>query len=192
MPGETYPQLLIGSQVAGSAYTASTTPTSLLPGQAKYTMPANFIDVVGKKFRIRANGRISTVVTTPGTLTLVVRMGPASAIAAATSQAFALNIVAKTNVTWDLDLLLTARSVGASTSATFMANGTWTSEAVIGSPLPSAGGAGTHVWQASAPAVGTGFDSTVANIVDLYATWSINNANSILCEDFALECLNNY
>lgn len=191
MPAETYPQLLIGSQVAGTALASSTTPTSILPGQAKYTMPANFIDVIGKKFRVTAAGRISTLVTAPGTLTLAIRMGPASAIVAAASQAFALNIVAKTNVSWYLELLLTARSVGASTSATFMHMGTWASEAVIGSPLPSAGGIGVHSWQASAPAVGTGFDSTVANIVDLYATWSVNSAsNSILCEDFALESLN--
>jgi hypothetical protein len=190
VPSETYPQLLIGSQVAGTALTASTTPTSILPGQAKYTMPANFIDVVGKKFRLTAAGRITTVVTTPGTLTLAVRMGPTSGIVAAASQAFALNIVAKTNVSWYLDLLLTARAIGASTSANFMHMGTWASEAVIGSPLPSAGGIGVHSWQASAPAVGTGFDSTVANIIDLYATWSLNNANSILCEDFALESLN--
>jgi len=190
VPSETYPQLLIGSQVAGSAVT-NTTPLSLLPGQAKFTMPANFIDVVGKKFRITAAGRISTVVTTPGTLTLAVRMGPTSAIVAAASQAFALNIVAKTNVSWTLDLILTARAIGASTSTNFMAMGRWSSEAVIGSPLPAAGGIGTHSWQASAPVVGTGFDSTVANVVDLFATWSVNNAsNTLLCEDYALESLN--
>jgi len=188
MPAETYPQLLIGSQVAGTAYTASTTPTSILPAQAKYTMPANFIDVIGKKFRLTAAGRITTVVTTPGTLTLAVRMGPASAVVAAASQAFALNIVAKVNVSWYLELLLTVRAVGA--TANLMCMGAWESEAVIGSPLPSAGGIGAHSWQASAPAVGANFDSTGSNIVDLFATWSINNANSILCEDYSFESLN--
>lgn len=190
MPSETYPQLLVASQVAGSALTASTSPTSILPGQAKFTLPANFVDTIGKMFRVTATGRITTVVTTPGTLTLALRMGPTSAIVAAASQAFALNIVAKTAVSWYLDLLLTVRSVGASTSATFMPMGKWASEAVIGSPLPAAGGIGTHSWQASTPVVGTGWDSTVANVVDLFATWSINNANSITCESFALESLN--
>lgn len=191
MPAETYPQLLIGSQTAGTALASSTTPTSLLPSQAKYMMPANFPDVIGKKFRLTAAGRISTLVTSPGTLTLAVRLGPTSNIVAAQSQAFALNVVAKTNVSWWLELLLTARAIGGGTSANLMAMGLWHSEAVIGAPLPSAGGAPAHAWQASAPAVGTGWDSTVANIWDLYATWSVNSAsNSIQCEDFALESLN--
>lgn len=185
-----YEQLLVGQQVAGAAYASSTTPTSLLPGQAKYTIPANAIDVPGKKFRLTAQGRISTLVTTPGTLTLSLRWN-STPIIVATSQAFALNIVAKTNTSWWLDLLITARTVGSGTSATLMVNGEWQSEAVIGSPLQSAGGIGGLPWQASAPAVGTGFDSTVANVADFFATWSVNSAsNSILCEDYAFEALN--
>lgn len=191
MSSETYPQLLIASQGDGAAYASSTTPTSLLPGQAKLLLPANFIDVPGKTFRVLASGRVSTLVTAPGTLTLALRMGPTANIAVATSQAIALNIVAKTNVSWWLELLLTARAVGASTSANFMAMGLWTSEAVVGSPVPGTGGVGVEPWQTSAPAVGTGFDSTVANLVDVYATWSVNSAsNSILCHTYQLESLN--
>lgn len=190
MPSYYETQTLISAQVAGAALSGSISATSLLPGQAKYTLPANFIDTAGKAFRIRATGRISTVVTTPGTMTLDVRFN-STPIIVATSQAFALNIVAKSNVSWFLDLDLVARTVGASTTATIMANGTWTSEAVIGSPLPSVGGAGTHLWQASAPAVGTGFSSTVANVIDLFGTWSVNSgSNSILVETFLLESLN--
>lgn len=190
MSSESYPQLLIGSQVAGTALSASTTPTSLLPGQAKYIMPAGFIDVIGKKFRLTAQGRISTVVTTPGTLTLSLRWN-ATPIIVATSQAFALNIVAKTSTSWWLELLITARAVGNGTTANLMVNGTWSSEAVIGAPLQSVGGVGVLPWQASAPVVGTGFDSTVANLIDFFGTWSVNSgSNSILCEDYALESLN--
>src|SRR5882724_2099430 len=174
-----YHQLLVGSQVAGAALSASTTPTSLLPGQAKYTIPANAIDVVGKKFRMTAQGRISTLATTPGTLTLSLRWN-STPIIVATSQAFPLNIVAKTNVSWWLDLLITARTVGSGTTATLMVNGTWSTEAVIGAPVATVGGIGVEAWQASAPAVGTGFDSTVANVTDLFATWSVNSgSNSI-------------
>lgn len=185
-----YHATLITAQGDGPALTASVTATSILPGQAKYTMPTNFIDTIGKTFRLKASGRITTVVTTPGTLTLAVRMGPTSTIVAAASQAFALNVVAKTNTTWWLDLELVVRSVGSGTAATIMANGVWESEAVVGSPLQSAGGIGALPWQTSAPVVGTGFDSTVANIVDLFATWSISNANSIQVHTYSLDSVN--
>lgn len=190
MPSEAYTQTLVSSQAAGSSLSGSTSATSLLSGQAKYTLPANFIDVPGKAFRIRAAGRISTVVTTPGTMTLDIRFN-STPIIVSTSQAFALNIVAKSSVAWFLDLDLIVRAVGASTSATIMGMGTWSSEAVIGAPLPSVGGIGTHSWQASSPAVGSGFSSTVANVVDLFGTWSVNSgSNSITCETFVLESLN--
>jgi hypothetical protein len=43
----------------------------------------------------------------------------------------------------------------------------------------------------AAPAVGTGFDSTAAQLVDLFATWSVANAaNSITCHQFLIEDLN--
>ena len=36
------------------------------------------------------------------------------------------------------------------------------------------------------PAVGTGFSSVAAFTVDLFATWSLNNANSIQSHGFIL------
>jgi hypothetical protein len=72
-----------------------------------------------------------------------------------------------------------------------MHQGIWSSEAVIGSALPSVGGAGAHMLPIStAPAVGTGFDSTASQAVNLFGTWSLNNANSILTHQFTLESLN--
>jgi len=188
--GDGYPVLLVSAHTAGSALASSTTATSLLPGQAKFSLPANFIDVPGKTFRVRATGRVSTLVTTPGTLTLSMRLN-STPIIVSTSQAMALNIVSKSSVSWVLDLDLIVRSVGSSTSATIMGMGTWTSEAVIGAAVPSAGGSGVHQWQASSPAAGTGFDSTATNLVDLYGTWSVNSAsNSITCETYCLYSMN--
>lgn len=186
-----YVNLLAHAVGDGAALTNTTTATSILPAHARWNMPANWAgEAPGKKLLLTAHGRISTVVTTPGTLTLAFRLGPTSNIVVASSQAFALNTVAKTNTSWWLNLMLTVRAVGSGTSANIMANGTFSSEAVIGSPLQSAGGIGTLPWQTSAPAVGTGFDSTVANIGDLYATWSLTNANSIQVHDYALVSLN--
>lgn len=188
MSHQGWQETLISSQVDGAAVTA-TSEGSLLPGQAKYTIPGNFLDFIGKKLRVRAAGRISNIVTTPGTLTLKLKMGPTSTIIAAASSAMQLNAVAKTNVTWVLDWAFDLRSIGSGTSAAFMHTGVWQSEAVVGSPLPSAGGAGQFMIPASAPAVGTGFDSTVANLVDLTAQFSLTG-NSIQCHQFALESMN--
>jgi hypothetical protein len=174
---------LIESQVDGTALTASTTATSILPAGAKRTLPANFFRQIGQKLRVRAHGRITTV-TTPGTLTLAFRLGPTANIVVAQSQAFVLSTSAKTNVGWFLDIMLTLRALGGGTAANFMTQGPWTSEACGATTV--AGEAKSALWQSSAPAVGTGFDETAAMLADLYATWSINNANSIQLHGYEL------
>jgi hypothetical protein len=40
------------------------------------------------------------------------------------------------------------------------------------------------------PAVGTGFNSTLLNTLDLFATWSLNNANSIQVLQFKVIAYN--
>lgn len=183
-------ETLAEAQSDGTAVT-NTTPATLLPTHARATLPPNFFRNPGKAVRITASGRISNIVTTPGTLTLDVRMGPTSNIVVFNGGAMALNVVAKTNVTWWLEVLLTCRAVGSGTSANLMGTAKFTSESVIGSPLPSAGGSGVLLLPSSAPAVGTGFDSTVAMVVDLFATWSINNAgNTLTLHQYVLESLN--
>lgn len=189
MPGQSWQETLINANVDGTALTASTTPTSILPATAKLPLPPHFFRI-GKMIKIAAAGRVSNIVTTPGTLTLDVRMGPTSNIVVANGGAMSLNIVAKTNVPWYLEWVLTCRAVGNSTSANLMHQGLWTSESVIGSGVPTAGGAGTHLLPNAAPAVGTGFDSTVSMVVDLFGTWSLNNANSIQVHQFRIEDLN--
>ena len=178
---------VIQAQVDGTALTNTTTATSILPGQSKLTLPANFFDAPGKALRVLAFGRVSTVATTPGTLTLALRFGSTTVF---TSGAIALNTTAQTNATWMLDLTVVARSVGSGTTATVMGVGQWVSRAVVGSPAAASGGAGAVLLPDTAPVVGTGFDSTVAQQVDLFATWSLANADSIQLHTFSLEALN--
>lgn len=186
-----YAATLVSAQSDGAALANTVTGVSILHGAAKYTLGANSLQNVGQMLRLTASGRISTVVTTPGTLTFEFRLGPTSNIIAATGPAFALNTVAKVNVTWYLEWLFTLRSVGSGTGAALMHAGIWTSEAVIGAPLPSAGGAGSLMIPAGPPALGTGFDSTVGNVADLQAKWSIANvANSLQLHQYALESIN--
>jgi hypothetical protein len=177
-----YVATLINSQGDGSALTNSTTRTSILPGQAKYTFGSGFFKNIGDQLLIEASGRISTVVTTPGTLTLDFGIG---SVVVANGGAMTLSTTAKTNVAWYLRWLLTLRSLGSGTSATIMHEGVFTSEAAGATTV--AGEAKSILLPQSAPAVGTGFDSTSAAIGDLFATWSVANAaNSIQTHQFSL------
>lgn len=175
---------IISCAVAGAALANSSVLTSLLPAVVPVgnkTFPQKFFNYAGQELIIEASGIISTVVTTPGTLHFEVRLGPTNNISVAVTQELALNIVAKTNVSWALRLALQLRTVGA--AASFLTMGEFKSEAVIGSPLPTVGGSGLLMIPASAPVVGTTFNSTVVNITDLMAKWSVADpANSIRLE----------
>jgi hypothetical protein len=183
--------LIADSTADGPALTNTTTGASIIEPNARQLIPGGFLGRIGQKLRLEAAGRISTVVTTPGTITFEFRLGPTANIIAATSPAFALNIVAKTNVTWRLVWDMEVRAVGITTSANLIHTGEWISEANVGAPLPAAGGATVGMIPASAPAVGTGFDCTVSNTSDFQADWSVANAaNSIQCHTYALWALN--
>jgi hypothetical protein len=82
---------------------------------------------------------------------------------------------------------LTCRAVGSGTSANLIGVGELMSESLVGAPAASAGGNTVLCVPVTAPAVGTGFDSTAAQTVDLTATFSISNAgNGITCHQFRL------
>lgn len=167
----------------GPAISNTTSPTNMLPSGRSPVLPSGFFNSTGVSLVIRAAGRISTLVTTPGTLTFDVRFG---SISVCTSSAMALNTSAKTNVPWELYLKLVCRSIGTGTSATVLGMGHWRSEAVVGAPTPSAGGVGTMMIPSTAPVVGSGFNSEDAQQIILRATWSVASpSNSItmhMCE----------
>lgn len=183
MSQTTWNQTLITQQVDGTALANSTTATSLLPAAARYTLPANLLQI-GTLLKINAAGRISNIVTTPGTLTVSVRLGSTTVFS---SGAFNLNVVAKTDVSWLFEALLVCRSIGGSTSATLWGLGKFTSESIVGSPVNTAGGVGELLLPVTAPGVGTGFDSTAAQTVDLFGAFSVANAgNSVRCDFYEL------
>lgn len=174
---------LVTALVDGPSLT-SAAAASCLPTAAVYTLPNNFWEV-GKQLRITASGRISNVVTTPGTARYDVRLGGTVVF---DSQAIALNAVAKTNVGWWLDILLTCRTVGSSTSGTLMGQGRWTSESVIGSPAVTAGGNGVVMLPFNAaPAVGGGFATTAALALDLFFTQTVATGSMTLHQYLAEE-----
>lgn len=163
----------------GAALTASITQTSLLHSTMKWDMISRyfrqFSSGQGVQLKWALNGIITTVVTTPGTLTLVVKAG---SIAVFTSQAIPLNIVAKAAVPWwaEIDMELTTEGA----SAIISGFGKFSSEAYINTAVLATGPApGVVPMPVAGYTAGTAFDDTAAATWDVFATWSISNANSI-------------
>lgn len=188
-PAQSFYEVLVTAQADGAALANSTTPASLLPTPAKYILPSNFFWVPGKKIRVRAQGRISTLVTSPGNFTFDLRFG---STVVWNGGASALNIVAQTNATWWLEVDLTCRTIGQTTVANLIGVGKWISRASLNAPaVGTTTGVGTVLLPDTAPAVGTGFDSTATQAVDLFGTFSVANAaNSITLHEYSLESLN--
>jgi hypothetical protein len=186
MSTQSWQETLVTAQGDGTAVTAAAA-TSIIPAAAKITLPNNYFSV-GKILRVTASGRISSVITTPGTARFDVRLG---GVVAFDGLAVLLDsVAAHTNVGWMLDILLTCRSVGSGTSATMFGQGTWTCEDILGVPATAPKGVLTAMlpWN-SAPAVGTGFDSTSALSVDLQFTQTAATG-SLTLHQYMVQSLN--
>lgn len=169
----------------GNAVAATVTQTSLLTGSASpavITLPAGWIQEVGQMFEIFASGRVSTPAATQGNLTFTVKVGSVNACVSPTFTSQA----SQTNITWELYWILTVRAVGSGTTTTLMHTGELASALVSATNL-------RNLIPATAPAVGTGFDSTASQTVDLQVTWSNNTAgNTITLHQYELTSAINY
>ena len=187
MQGYTYTEAIATMQGAGPTLTASTTPTSLLLGQAKATLKPGFFDRPGKGVLVKLAGQLGNIATTPGTLALDVRMGPTSNIVVFNGGAMQLSSTAHTTLPFVAEILLTCRAVGNGTIANLMGQGVMTAQALsLTAVADSATTPATLLLPNTTPAVGTGFDSTVAMVVDLFGTFSLNNANAITVQQYWL------
>ena len=165
-----YVPLVIGFN-DGPTLTAAAA-ASCIPTASRLILPNNYW-TVGKAWKVKLRGRISCAVTTPGTARFDLRTGPTGTILAFDTGAMNLNVVAKTTVPYELEIDLVCRTVGNGTNTTLFGMGRFTSEALVGSPLPASGGNGQLLVPVSAPAVGAGFDNTAANAVDMFFTLTV-------------------
>lgn len=171
-----YPLILSSANVDGAALANSIVAASIMPGSAIALIPGGTLQV-GSTIKIALRGRMSTVATTPGTFTFDIRFG---AVVVSAFGAIALNTTAQTNAQFLFEALAVIRSVGNGTTATAMVTGNFISRAVIASAAAGAGSCGEVLLPETAPAIGTGFDSTAATAVNVFGTWSVANAaNSI-------------
>lgn len=187
----TWQETLMAHRGDGTALTAIAS-ASMLQGstatRAKYTFPANFFEV-NKCIKIHASGRVSTVITTPGTFRFDVRLGgtvvwDSLAINPATA-------AGRTNVHWYLEVELYCQAAGDSTTATlFPGKCTLTTDDLIAGAIATAGPVGMATLPYNtAPAVGAGFSSVVSQQFDLFFT-QVVNTGSITLHTLRIEALN--
>lgn len=184
---QTWQEVLVNGSVDGPTLTAAAA-ASCIPTPSRIILPNNYF-YIGRMLRITMAGRISCAVTTPGTARFDVRTGPSGTIICYDTGALNLNIVAKTTIPWWLQILLTCRAVGSVTATNFMGIGQFISEAVIAAPLPSVGGNGVLNAPVGTPAVGTGFDNTAANALDVFFTQTVATG-SMTVHQYLVESLN--
>lgn len=168
----------------GPTLTAAAAATCL-PVTAKLTFPPNSIQV-GSVFRVTAQGRISCVVTTPGTARFDIRLASTVVF---DSGAMNLNTTAQTTVPWWLEIFLTCRTAGS--SGNFFGFSRFQSVAVVGSSAVTAGGNGALISSVSggpgsAPAVGSNVDLTASNTFDMFFTQTVATG-SLTVHNFMLE-----
>ena len=183
-------QNLIGEPAiaVGPNLTASLTRTTIMPTAAKQTVPTQFFSRAGKRIKFLVNGSISNIVTTPGTLTLDITF---AAVQVWNSGAMQLSAVAHTTLPFWLEVVMTCAAIGSGTTATVKSAGLIVSQCVI--PAIGIVDAGSHnalIVPNVTPIVSTGFDSTILNAIDIFGTFSLNNANAIQIHQFAIEEMN--
>jgi len=133
---------------------------------------------------------ISNLVTTPGLMNFQTNMG---AVAAFNTGNIQLNATAHTTLPAKYEALITCRAVGSGTAANLMGVAQVTGimftrtaaqvdQVNIGSGLLA---------PITAPAVGTGFDSTAAQTLDFFVGFTISSAsNGVQVQQYIVEALN--
>lgn len=183
MASQSWAQELVNITAAGTLYNTYTTAKSMLTtatataaSTGLITLPPNFFQL-GGRLEIDIDCAISNRVTGPDTFTVQMMVG---AVIAFTSGAINLTTTAHTTIPAHGRILLSCRSVGSGTLATLEGQSYWNGQmlAQAASLADNAGGTGNAMAPNTAPAVGTGFDSTIAQTLDLFVAQSVSNAGN--------------
>jgi hypothetical protein len=179
-------------QADGPALSNTTTATSLIgTTNPKGQIPVPMISVPGVAFEITCAGRVSNVVTSQHTLTLDVRFG---SVIVFNGGVMTPSTTAHTNVPFLWKVYLTVRAVGQTTTANMMGQASMISRAFVdsGANADSAQTQTVLMTPETAPAVGTGFDSTVVQTVDIFGTWGtgVGASDSVTLHQAWIEVVN--
>lgn len=175
-----FTQVLVQQVAAGTLKNSFTTAATVINPTELLTLPPNFLKT-GRKLRVTVEGGISNVVTSQPTFTFQVMMG---SVVAFTTGAVTTNTTANTLLPFKLVIELRVDTIGNSTTAKFLGMAKFDCAAM-------ASGSTSCMLPTTSPAVGTGFDSTIANILDFYVACSASaSGNAIQVYDYCVELLN--
>lgn len=189
MSQQTWQETIAFQRAAGTLLNTYTAAKSVINPDALVTVPSNYF-YVGRRLRVRASGGISNIVTTPGLMNFQVKIGSVAAFDTGNIQ---LNATAHTTLPFWFEVELTCRSVGITTAATLIGIGRVDGKmfTYTAGQTDDAQDMPTIIVPQTAPAAGTGFDSTISNIIDFWAGFTINNAgNGVQIQQYAVEALN--
>ena len=186
---QTYVESLTTQHVVGTDHNTFTTAKSVINAQALFTIPANWW-AIGKCVDIKIDASLSNIITTPGTVTFQVMMG---SIIVLTSGNMVLNDTAHDDLPFGMDIRLTCRAIGSGTSANLMGQMwlkgvhlTLTADQTDDTNL-----SGVFAGPKTAPAVGTGFNSEIDNVLDFFVGFQTSNAgNGIIIQQYSVTAHN--
>jgi len=178
-----YGQIIGTIPLSGTLYNTYTTAKSMLTSATAteassgfITLPPNFWQR-GGILEVDFHAGISNRVTGPDTFTIQIMVG---AVIAFTTGAINLTTTAHTTIPCTGHIMLTCQTQGNGTLAKLMGQCTLQGQ-MIAMAASLADGAANTGWAMApntAPAVGTGFDSTVANTLDFFVAQSVSNAGN--------------
>lgn len=189
MSMQSFQETLINQGVPGTLFNTFTTAISVIPATSLLQLPPNYL-TIGKQLRVTVLGGLSNIVTTPGTVTYQIMVG---GIAVWSSGAIQLNATAHTLLPFKLIVDLVVRAVGVTAAAQILGMGVLTGKhfTLTAAQVDAVNVPGAFMVPATAPAVGTGFDSTIANILDFFMGFSISDAgNGVQVAQYVVEALN--
>lgn len=183
MASQSWGQLIATIPIAGTQYNTYTTAKSMLTSTATeassgfITLPPGFFQR-GSLMQIDFQAAISNRVTGPDTFTIQVMVG---AVIAFTTGAITLTTTAHTNIPLWGRISLSCRTVGPGTQCALVGQAVLTAQMIQQGGTAGADSAtlsNTIIIPNTAPAVGTGFDSTIANTLDFFVAQSVSNAGN--------------
>lgn len=184
---QSFGQTLAYINNAGTLYNTYTTAKSVLTSattvagvsSGAVVLPPGFFRQ-GTKLVIEATFGVSWA--SGNTMTFEVRLGPTSTIVAFTGGAMKVTTTGGTTIPMSLYIDLTCRSEGTGTLATLIglgrAMGRMCVPAAATAGADYSAGSGVAMLPDSAPSAGTGFDSTVANTLDLFCAMGTSSASN--------------
>lgn len=180
---QTWHETLTRSSTDGPTLTALAR-ASCIPVADRIVLP-NYYFYIGRVLTLTLSGRYSQPAV-GSSIQFDICLGAAGTTIVFDTGLFVIASQVRTNVPWKLEVALTCRSVGAGTGTTFFPMAALTSPAIqIG---VNSGGFVLYL-PSTAPAVGAGFDNTVASALDVFYTPSTAN-QSLTVHNYRVDVLN--